>query len=87
MSGTCVKIPFFESFPIRHLVSSKIPMKRTFLLLAAISFVMSLSNGSHLQAQTVPMSLTAPGTNNVVTITVRRIPRCSVPPQIRNRST
>ena len=46
-------------------------MKRMFSLLAGIFFVMSLSNGSYLQAQSVPMSLTTPGTNNVMTITVR----------------
>ena len=45
-------------------------MKRPFLLSAGILFVMSLSNGSHLQAQSVPMTLTTPGTNNVVKITI-----------------
>jgi autotransporter-associated beta strand protein len=46
-------------------------MKRTFLLLAGIFFVMSLLNSSYLQAQSVPMSLTAPGTNNVLQIKVQ----------------
>ncbi len=46
-------------------------MKRAFLLLAGIVLAMSLSNGSHLRAQSVAMSLTAPGTKNVLTIKVQ----------------
>ena len=45
-------------------------MKRAFLLLAGIFVAMSLSNGSYLQAQSVPMSLTTPGTNNVLNIKI-----------------
>ena len=46
-------------------------MKLAFSLLLGISFVMTFANGSSLQAQSIPMSLTTPGTNNVMTITVR----------------
>jgi autotransporter-associated beta strand protein len=45
-------------------------MKRTFLLSAGVFFVMSLSNAPDLQAQSVPMTLTTPGTNNVVKMTI-----------------
>ena len=47
-------------------------MKRASLLLAGIFFAMSLSNGSYLQAQWVPMSLTSgTSTNNVLKIKVQ----------------
>jgi autotransporter-associated beta strand protein len=45
-------------------------MKRILLLLAGIVFLASLSNGSCLQAQSIPMSLTAPGANNVLRIQI-----------------
>jgi autotransporter-associated beta strand protein len=46
-------------------------MKRRFLLLAGVFFVMSLANASYLQAQSVPMTLTTPGTNNVLNIKIQ----------------
>ena len=45
-------------------------MKREFSLLAGIVVAISLSNGSYLQAQSVAMSLTTPGTNNVLSIKI-----------------
>ena len=43
-------------------------MKRALLLSAGVFIVMSLSNASCLQAQSVPMTLTTQGTNNVLNI-------------------
>jgi autotransporter-associated beta strand protein len=45
-------------------------MKRVFLLLTGICLVMCLANGPYLQAQSIPMSLTTPGTNNVMKVTI-----------------